>query len=139
MLFNELISKGGKVMYVLLGLAFVSIIFIADGFALICVRIFSKKKRNLKFSLQKRVLELISQVSPVLGFLGTVTGVMKAFKEMGSATDISLSVVSVGMYEALYTTAVGLIISLVCGVCSQVFTWSLRRMPVNNINHEAVN
>ena len=52
--------------------------------------------------------------APMLGFLGTVTGMVLAFFDMssaGSAADITL--LSAGIYEALVTTVAGLVVGII--------------------------
>lgn len=65
--------------------------------------------------LEKRLpaLATVASGAPMLGFLGTVTGMIKAFYNMassGSAVDISL--LSSGIYEALVTTVGGLVVGI---------------------------
>lgn len=65
--------------------------------------------------LEKRlpILATIASGAPMIGFLGTVTGMIKAFFNManaGSAVDISL--LSGGIYEALVTTVGGLVVGI---------------------------
>ena len=54
----------------------------------------------------------------MIGFLGTVTGMIKAFFNLANAGDnIDVGLLSGGIYEALITTAVGLAIGIVAFVC----------------------
>ena len=49
----------------------------------------------------------------MLGFLGTVTGMIKAFYNMSKAgKTIDISLLSGGMYEAMVTTVAGLIVGI---------------------------
>ena len=60
------------------------------------------------------VLSTISAVAPMLGFLGTVTGMVQAFWNMSQAGDnIEVSSLSGGIYEAMVTTVGGLIVGIV--------------------------
>jgi biopolymer transport protein ExbB len=52
-------------------------------------------------------------VAPMLGFLGTVVGMVQAFDDIASAGDISPTIVASGMKVALLTTVFGLIVALV--------------------------
>ena len=50
----------------------------------------------------------------MLGILGTVTGIIKSFGLLGNAEQVTdPAAMAVGISEALYTTAFGLIIALV--------------------------
>lgn len=58
-------------------------------------------------------LATISGAAPMLGFLGTVTGMVTAFHRMSSSGDnLTVSVLAGGIYEALVTTVAGLIIGI---------------------------
>ena len=65
--------------------------------------------------LEKYIGGLISiiGIEPLLGFLGTITGLIKAFMVWESAgTNITVSQLAAGIYEAMITTAAGLIIAV---------------------------
>lgn len=59
------------------------------------------------------VLSLIAKISPLMGLLGTVAGMMKAFQQIRLlAGNVNASVLAGGISEALLTTATGLVISI---------------------------
>jgi len=52
--------------------------------------------------------------APMLGFLGTVTGMVRAFFAMANAgTNVDITLLSSGIYEALVTTVAGLIVGII--------------------------
>jgi len=53
----------------------------------------------------------IGQLSPIVGFLGTVLGMINAFASIAVATTVNAKVVAVGIQIALVTTAGGLIVA----------------------------
>ena len=60
------------------------------------------------------VLSTIAAVAPMLGFLGTVTGMVQAFWQMSNAgNNIDVSLLSGGIYEAMVTTVGGLIVGII--------------------------
>jgi len=73
------------------------------------------------------VMDTLVTLSPLLGLLGTVTGLMRAFMSVGSA---ELSVVSVtgGIGEALIATACGLGIAIFSLVPFNYFTGRVARL-----------
>ncbi len=58
-------------------------------------------------------LTALASLSPLTGFLGTVSGMIGAFKSIASATEVNAQLVANGIYEALITTVFGLIIAIV--------------------------
>jgi len=60
-----------------------------------------------------RPLELIGALSPLLGLLGTVMGMIVAFQQMEVAgSQVDPSVLSGGIWQALLTTAVGMAVAI---------------------------
>jgi len=58
-------------------------------------------------------LATIVGVEPMLGFLGTIIGLIKAFMNWeGMGEQITINVLAGGIYEAMITTAAGLIIAI---------------------------
>ena len=58
-------------------------------------------------------LSTVIGVAPLLGFTGTVSGMIRAFESIAQANDISPSVVAGGISEALLTTLFGLIVAII--------------------------
>ncbi len=80
-----------------------------------------------------RVLEIIAAVSPLLGLLGTVLGMIEAFQQMEAAGNrVDPAVLSGGIWEALLTTAVGLAVAI---PTLMAFTWLERQ--VERVTHHA--
>ncbi|WP_300074242.1 MotA/TolQ/ExbB proton channel family protein [uncultured Ruegeria sp.] len=64
-----------------------------------------------------RALELIAAIAPLIGLLGTVLGMIRAFQalqEAGSAVDPSI--LAGGIWEALLTTAAGMAVAIPASV-----------------------
>lgn len=60
------------------------------------------------------VMATISSGAPMIGFLGTVLGMVKAFWEMANAgNNIDITLLSSGIYEAMITTVGGLVVGIV--------------------------
>lgn len=60
-----------------------------------------------------RPLEIIASLSPLLGLLGTVLGMILAFQQMEAAgSQVTPSVLSGGIWQALLTTAAGLSVAI---------------------------
>lgn len=61
-------------------------------------------------------LTALASLAPLTGFLGTVSGMIGAFKSIADATDVNAQLVAGGIYEALITTVFGLIIAIVASI-----------------------
>ncbi len=61
--------------------------------------------------LDRGMIYIAASLAPILGFLGTVTGMIRAFDAIAKAGEVEPSVVSSGISEALLTTAFGLIVA----------------------------
>jgi len=71
---------------------------------------------NLEIQKLEKGLPVLASVAggaPMLGFLGTVTGMVRAFYEMSQAgNNINMGLLSGGIYEAMVTTVAGLIVGI---------------------------
>jgi len=61
-------------------------------------------------------LGVIAGVAPMMGFIGTISGVIKIFYNISLADNISISLISGGLYEKLITSGVGLAIGILAYV-----------------------
>lgn len=72
---------------------------------------------NLEIAKLEKGFPLIATTAagaPMLGFLGTVTGMVRAFFDMANAgTNVDISLLSGGIYEALVTTVGGLVVGII--------------------------
>lgn len=66
-------------------------------------------------------LSTVTAMAPMLGFLGTVWGMVGAMESIAKANDISPAVVAGGISEALLTTAFGLVVALTIQFFQNVF------------------
>jgi biopolymer transport protein ExbB len=72
---------------------------------------------NIEISKLEKGLPVLASVAggaPMLGFFGTVTGMVRAFYDMSKAGDaLNMSVLSAGIYEAMVTTVGGLFVGII--------------------------
>ena len=66
-------------------------------------------------------LSAVIATAPMLGFLGTVWGMVGAMDAIAAANDISPSIVAGGISEALLTTAFGLVVAIAIQIFQNVF------------------
>ena len=73
------------------------------------------------------VLDTIITLAPLLGILGTVTGIIRSFHVLGLNDTVDPSVISGGIAEALLTTAGGLAVAIVALIPFNYFVTQVRR------------
>jgi biopolymer transport protein ExbB len=66
-------------------------------------------------------LVLMAGISPLIGMVGTVTGMIRAFSKMVEAAGLEPGAVAGGISEAMITTAAGLLVAVPCVVVYHVF------------------
>jgi biopolymer transport protein ExbB len=87
------------------------------------------------------LLGAIASISTLLGFTGTVTGMIKAFESIAQAGYASPQVVAKGIAEALITTAAGLIVAIPTIAFYHYFNYRVDRFTtqLEHIVNEFVN
>jgi biopolymer transport protein TolQ len=70
-------------------------------------------------------LAIIATVSPLLGLLGTVLGVMNSFIGVAAAGSANISAVAPGIAEALITTVAGLVVAIPAAIAYNYFSGKL--------------
>jgi len=74
-------------------------------------------------------LATISGAGPMLGFLGTVIGMIKAFYDMSMAgNNIDIALLSTGIYQAMVTTVAGLIVGIIAFVCYNMLVSKVEKL-----------
>jgi biopolymer transport protein ExbB len=74
-------------------------------------------------------LATISGAGPMLGFLGTVMGMIRAFYDMSMAgNNIDIALLSTGIYQAMVTTVAGLIVGIIAFVCYNILVSRIEKL-----------
>lgn len=81
----------------------------------------SKLEKNIS------VLSLIGRIAPIFGFIGTIAGVIKIFYDISLADNISIGIISTGLYQKMITSASGLIVGLLAFVAFYIVNTMLDR------------
>lgn len=90
---------------------------------------------NIEISKLEKALPVMATIAsgaPMIGFLGTVTGMVKAFMSMASAgANVDVTILSTGIYEALVTTVGGLIVGIIA-----LFAYNYLTTRIKGIIHK---
>ncbi|HAP57338.1 MAG TPA: hypothetical protein DD633_02620 [Sphaerochaeta sp.] len=115
----SIMQQGGAVMWPLYALLVITVVLSVER-TITLIILWRNKEPVVKAQVETplSILDLIAMIAPVLGFLGTVTGMISAFKSVSEASSVQLQVVAAGLYEALFTTAFGLVISILATIAS---------------------
>lgn len=76
-------------------------------------------------------LTTVIALAPLLGFLGTVSGMIRAFDEIAKANDISPAIVASGISEALLTTLFGLVVAIIIQVFHNFFVSRIDKLVID--------
>lgn len=101
-------------------------------------KIMEQVGNNQVQKLEKYLGALVSIISiePLLGFLGTITGLIRAFMSWEKAgADVTVSLLASGIYEAMITTAAGLGIAIPLYLCYNYFISRIRLTSNELTNH----
>lgn len=76
-------------------------------------------------------LNAVITIAPMLGFTGTVAGMVNAFDAIAAADDISPAVVAGGISQALLTTAFGLIVAMIIQIFQNIFVSRIDKLVLD--------
>lgn len=71
----------------------------------------TKLEKNLGY------LSLIAKLAPMFGFVGTIMGVIKIFYDIAMTDNLSIGVISGGLYQKMITSAAGLMVGIIAFLC----------------------
>jgi len=84
------------------------------------------------------ILAMISGAGPMLGFLGTVIGMIRAFYDMSMAgNNIDIELLSTGIYQAMVTTVGGLLVGIIAFVFYNVLVAQIDKV-VNLLESKSI-
>ncbi len=72
----------------------------------------------------------VTTIAPLIGFLGTVSGMIRAFEAIAAAEQVNAKLVASGISEALITTATGLIVAIPATIGYNYFVSSIDRFVI---------
>jgi biopolymer transport protein ExbB len=72
----------------------------------------SGKVEISKLEKNTNILGILAGIAPMFGFIGTIAGVIKIFYNISLADNISIGLISGGLYEKMITSAAGLVVGV---------------------------
>lgn len=103
-------------------------------------KLLEQEGNNQIQKMEKRLggLATIISIEPLLGFLGTITGLISAFMSWEQAgANVTVNALAAGIYQAMITTAAGLIIAIPYHLCYNFFISKIKYTS-NELNDYAV-
>ncbi|OGR85239.1 MAG: hypothetical protein A3J74_07635 [Elusimicrobia bacterium RIFCSPHIGHO2_02_FULL_57_9] len=100
------------------------------------VEVFQLYRQRMNMDLSRRLgfFGTASFISPLIGLMGTVLGIMRAFHDLSAAGAGGPAVVAAGISEALVATAMGIAVAVVASIFYNYFTLMARhRMGVADL------
>ncbi|MCY7408934.1 MAG: MotA/TolQ/ExbB proton channel family protein [Chitinophagales bacterium] len=73
-------------------------------------------------------LGIIAAIAPMMGFVGTIAGVIKIFYTISIEKNISIDIIAGGLYEKMITSAAGLLIGIFAYVCFNILNSMVDRV-----------
>jgi biopolymer transport protein ExbB len=75
------------------------------------------------------ILAMVAGAAPMIGFLGTVSGMIRAFYDMSKAgNNIDIGLLSNGIYEAMVTTLAGLFVGIIAYICYNIIVSRIEKV-----------
>lgn len=93
-------------------------------------------------------LGLISGIAPILGFIGTISGVIKIFHTISNTGNLNIQTISGGLYEKMISSGAGLVVGVIAYSAYHLFNMMIdnfalkvqkQTLEVINIIHEPQN
>jgi biopolymer transport protein ExbB len=76
-------------------------------------------------------LGIIAGIAPMLGFIGTISGVIKIFYNISLADNISIGIIAGGLYQKMICSGTGLIVGVIAYACYHYLQMMIDRYSIN--------
>ena len=76
-------------------------------------------------------LGIIAGIAPMLGFIGTISGVIKIFYNISLADNISIGIIAGGLYQKMICSGAGLIVGVIAYSCYHYLQMMIDRFSIN--------
>jgi biopolymer transport protein ExbB len=82
-------------------------------------------------------LSMIAGLAPLFGFVGTIIGVITIFFDISISSDISISIISEGLYKKMVLSAAGLVVGILAFSAYHLFQNQIDKF-VSNVQEHAL-
>ena len=89
---------------------------------------------NLEIAIMEKntgYLGIIAGIAPMLGFIGTISGVIKIFYSISLADNISIGIIAGGLYQKMICSGTGLIVGVIAYSCYHYLMMMIDRFSIN--------
>jgi len=76
-------------------------------------------------------LGIIAGIAPMLGFIGTISGVIKIFYNISLTDNISIGIIAGGLYQKMICSGAGLIVGVIAYSCYHYLQMKIDRYTIN--------
>jgi biopolymer transport protein ExbB len=76
-------------------------------------------------------LGIIAGIAPMLGFIGTIAGVIKIFYNISLEDNISIGIIAGGLYQKMICIGTGLIVGVIAYSCYHYLQMKIDRYTIN--------
>jgi len=84
----------------------------------------------MKLEKNMSLLSIVAAIAPMLGFVGTISGVIKIFYNISLADNISIGLIAGGLYEKMVTSATGLIVGIIAHAGYQLLNMKIESITL---------
>jgi biopolymer transport protein ExbB len=89
---------------------------------------------NMEISVMEKdtgYLGIIAGIAPMLGFIGTISGVIKIFYNISLADNISIGIIAGGLYQKMICSGTGLIVGVIAYSAYHYLQMMIDRFSIN--------
>ena len=84
----------------------------------------SRLERNMGY------LGIIAGIAPMMGFIGTISGIIRIFYDISLSDNISVGIIAGGLYEKMITSGAGLIVGVIAYTCYHLLNMMIERFTL---------
>ena len=98
------------------------------------VESYMESATNIEIAMMEKdtgYLGIIAGVAPMLGFIGTISGVIKIFYNISLADNISIGIIAGGLYQKMICSGTGLIVGVIAYSCYHYLQMMIDRFSIN--------